>query len=84
MRCLRRILKIKWDDVREERITNKSVRLKFFDIKNIEIQIAKRRLHFVRRIVRMSDDKVPARLISVWIKQTRPIGRPNLSINHSF
>ena len=38
-----------------------------FDIKNIERQIAKRRLHFVWRIVRMNDDKVPARLISAWI-----------------
>ena len=57
-------MKIRWDDVREERITNKSVRLNFFDVKNIKIRIAKRRLHFVGRILRMSDDKVPARLIS--------------------
>ena len=72
MRCLRRILKIRWDDVREEKITNKSVWQKFFDIKKIEIQIAKRRLHFVGRIVRMSDDKVPTTLISVWIKKQGP------------
>ena len=58
MRYLRRISKIRWVDVREERITNKSVRLNCFDVKNIEIQIAKRRLHFVGRIVRMSDEKV--------------------------
>ena len=77
-------MKIRLDDVREERITNKSVRLKSFDITNIEIQIAKRRLHFVGRIVRVSDDKVPVRLISAWIKKTRPICRPNLSIDHSI
>ena len=51
---------------------------------NIEIQIAKRRLHFVGRIVRRSHNKVPARLISAWIKKTRPIGRPNISIDHSI
>ena len=37
----------------------------FFDIKNIGKEIVKRRLNFVGKIVRMSDDKVPARLISV-------------------
>ena len=35
MRFLRIILKVRWDDVCEERIMNNSVRLKFFDIKNI-------------------------------------------------
>ena len=47
----------------DEKITNKSVRLKFFNIKYIDIQIAKRRLHIVGMIVTMGDDKLPTRSI---------------------
>ena len=63
--------KNKRDKGRDEKITNKSVHLKFSDIKNIDIQIAKRRLYFVERIIRMSNDKVMTRLISAWKRARR-------------
>ena len=36
MRCLRRTLKIRWDDVREQIIRNSHVRKKFLNIETIK------------------------------------------------
>ena len=66
MRCLRWILKIRWDDVSEQRIRNLYVRKKFLNIKTIEIIISKRRLIFIGKIIRMPCKCVPARLISTF------------------
>ena len=52
-RCLRRILKIKWDDVRELKIKNVQVREKFKNIDMIENIISKRRLIFLGKIIRI-------------------------------
>ena len=48
MRSLRRILKIKWSDVMEEKITSVSVRENCNNIRNIDSLITKRRLPFLR------------------------------------
>ena len=63
IRCLRRILKIKWDDG------------------NI---ISKRRLIFIGMIIRMLCKCVPARLISAFQTNQRPLGRPNITVKYSF
>ena len=47
MRCLRRILNIKWDEFREDIIINFNVRFKFNNIGSIETIIAIRRLLFL-------------------------------------
>ena len=44
VRCLTRILKIRWDDVREQRIRNSHVRKKCLNIETVENIISKRRL----------------------------------------
>ena len=67
MRSIRRILRIKWSDVMEDRIRNSKVRRMFYNINTVEIQMAKRRLTFIGRVVRMDKNKVPGRLISAWI-----------------
>ena len=65
-RCLRRILTIRWDDVREQRIRNSHVRKKFLNIETIENIIYKRRLIFIGKIIRMKCKCVSARLISAF------------------
>ena len=40
-------------------------------------------LNFVGRIIRMSEDKVPARLISAWCKKKRSLSRPITTLKHS-
>ena len=61
LRCIRRILGISWDNMRDEKISKLQVRKIFNNIKNVEIQIAKRRLNFLGKIIRMNNDKIPAR-----------------------
>ena len=84
MRSLRRILKIKWSDVMEEKITNVSVRKNFNNIRNIDSLIAKRRFLFLGKIMRLPTTKIPSRLISTFFPNKRPLGRPNYTIRHSM
>ena len=68
MRCLRRILDIRWNDVVDNnKISNKKVRTFFNNIRKVESLIAKRLLLFVGKIIRMHCKKIPARLISAFI-----------------
>ena len=66
MRSLRRILKITWSDVMEEKIINISVRKNFNNIRNVDSLIAKRRLLFLGKIIRLPSTKIPSRLISAF------------------
>ena len=52
IRCLRRILGIKWSDVVDNKISNKKVRTSFNNIRKVKSLIAKRRLLFVGKIIR--------------------------------
>ena len=84
IRCLRRILKIRWDNVRELKIRNSRVRKNFNNIGTIENIISKRRLIFIGEIIRMKGNCVPARLISTFQMEKRPLDRPNITVRHSF
>ena len=66
MRCLRRILDIMWSDVVDNKISNKNVRTSFNNIRKVESLIAKRRLLFVGKIIRMPCKKRHVRLISAF------------------
>ena len=46
--------------------------------------IAKRRLTFIGRVVRISEEKIPARVLSAWCNLKRPVGRPNISTRFSL
>ena len=84
LRCIRRILGISWDNMRDENISNQQVRKKFNNIKSVELQIAKRRLTFLGKIIRMTNDKIPARLLSAVCQGKRPLGRPNTTTRYSI
>ena len=64
MRSIRKKFRIKWPEVMEDRIRNYKVRRMFYNINTVEIQMAKRRLTFIDRVVRVEKSKVPSRLIS--------------------
>ena len=66
MRCLRRILGIKWSDVVDNKISNKNIRTFFSNVRKVESLIAKRRLLFVGKIIRMPCKKRHVRLISAF------------------
>ena len=63
LRYIRRILGINWDSMREDKISNIQVKKRFNNIKNDELQIARRKLTFLGKIIRISRDKIPARLL---------------------
>ena len=78
------IIGISWDNVKEENIFNVQVRKRFNSIKNVELQIAKRRLTFLGKIIRMPNNKTPARLLSSVCQGKRPLGIPSTTTRHSM
>ena len=84
MRCLGRILDIKWSDVVDNKISNKKVRTPFNNITKVESLIVKRRSLFVGKIIRMPCKKIHVRLISAFIYKKRTRGRPNTTVRHSI
>ena len=84
MRCLRRILKIKWDDVRELMIKNIQVGEKFKNIDTIKNISSIIRLIFIGKIIRLPCECVLSRLIYVFQTNKRFLGKPNVTVIHSF
>ena len=82
MQYLRRILHIKWDEVGEDKIANISVRAKFNDIGSIETISTKRRFLFLGKIIRMPFKCIPARLITTFLENKRPIGKPKVTSHY--
>jgi len=63
----RRILNIKFDQVREERIRNKQVRFKFCNIPNIKAFIICRTARYVGKITRSCEDNFRKRFLGAWM-----------------
>lgn len=80
----RRILNIKFDQVREERIRNKQVRFKFCNIPNIKAFIICRTARYVGKITRSSEDNFPKRFLGAWIKKSKKTGGVQHSCNNNF
>ena len=68
------ILVITSTQVVDERITNESVRTRFFDISTIRNQIAQRQLTFIGKVVRNKDDQIPTELLTAWCNNKRRRG----------
>ena len=49
-------------------MTNVQIRKKFYNIDSIENEVSKRRLYFLGKFIRMPCKKIPARLISAFMK----------------
>ena len=58
-------------EVKYQYITNETVRKKFFNIPNIEIQIATRHLTFIEKVANNSDDHLPTKLLTTWCNHKR-------------
>ena len=65
------MLDISRSEVKDQHITNEAVRSKFFDIPNIEKQIATQQLNFIGKVARNSDDHLPTKLITAWCNHKR-------------
>ena len=71
---IRKILGITITQVIDERITNESVRTRFFNIPTIRNQIAQQKLTFIGKVVRNKDDQIPTQLLTAWCDNKRQRG----------
>ena len=58
------------------KITNQSVRKRFFNIPTIWYQLAKRQLTFVGKVVSNSEYQIPTKLLTVWCNNKLKLGAP--------
>ena len=65
-RCIRHILSIDIDEIKDQRITNETVRITFIDIPSIKRQIATQHLTFIIKVARNSDDYLPTKFLTAW------------------
>ena len=65
-RNIRKILGITITQVIDKRITNGSVRTRFFNIPTIRNKIAQRQLTFIGKVVRNKDDQIPTQVLTAW------------------
>ena len=64
---IRWILGIRWEKMKEERITNEEVRERFNNIPPAKDFIGKRILIFLRKTIRTSDNKIQKKMLNAWI-----------------
>ena len=60
----------------DEKITNQSVRKRFFDIPTIRYELAKRQLSFIGKVVKKSEDQIPTKILTAWYDNKRKPGAP--------
>ena len=75
-RSTRKILRIDITQVIDERITNGSIRTRFFSIPTIRDQIAQRQLTFIGKVVQNKDNQLPTQLLTAWCNNKRKRGDP--------
>ena len=73
--AIRRILYIRISQVQEERITNKTIREKFYNIQPIRSIVAARQLLFIGKVARTDSTCIPKQLLAAWVNNPRPRGR---------
>lgn len=78
------LLKIKWDQVREQQRKNSWVRRLFCNIPNIEAFIERRMVCYIGNIVALPDNALPKQFFGTWINQPRKIGHLQMSCNNNF
>jgi hypothetical protein len=74
-RSVRRILGIRMQQVKDERITNKKVREMFFNLPSAQEMVAARQLSYLGKMVRNHDEEhLPLKLLTAWVNNKRPTG----------
>ena len=66
---IRCIMRIKWEQVKEERISNKIIRKWFYNIKDVQSLIATRPLQFIEKIVRGDKSLMTIQLLTAWVNK---------------
>ena len=84
-RAIRRILGIKWSQVREQNIKNKEVRGLLWKIPNIYAFIYQRTATYIGKIIRESTStSYPKMFLAAWINNHKKPGATQLTCNNNF
>ena len=68
---IRRIIGISMAEVKENRISNKKLQEKFYNIQSGRNMIAARQLQFLGKLVRSEDSSIPKQLLTAWVNHKR-------------
>jgi hypothetical protein len=79
---IRRILNIRWEQVRNARIRNKQVRFRFFNIPKLESFITKRTATYIGKVTR--SEELPKKILGAWMHQPRNSSRQQLLCSNNF
>ncbi len=82
-RCIRFMCGVTLDLMRSKNIhhTDLEKRLRISDVLSI---LESRRLQWLGHVYRMPADRLPRRLLSLWVTNLRPKGRPHLTYGHGL
>jgi len=82
--AIRRILGIKWEQVRQKHIKNKEVRGMLCNIPNVDAYITRRTATYIGKIARLDNDAYQKKFLAAWINTKRKTGAPQLTCNNNF
>jgi len=82
--AIRRILNIRWDQVREKHIKNHEVRGLLSNIPNIDAFIDKRTANYIGKISRSNPSTYPRKFLIAWIHGKKKNGHPQLTCNNNY
>ena len=82
-KAIRRILNISMTEVQAQHISNSEV-YKEFVIDPVEDIIVSRQARWIGKIAEMEESRMPRKMISAWVSNPRPVGRPLTTIRHTY
>jgi hypothetical protein len=82
--AIRRILNIRWDQVREKHIKNHEVRGLLCGMPNIDAYINKRTATYIGKISRSNSTSYPKKFLTAWIHGKKKNGHPQLTCNNNY
>ena len=75
---------IKMEQVKEESLSNETLRKRFYNIQDTRSLIATRQLQFIGKVVRGDNSLLPMQLLTAWVNKKWPRGRPITTTKTSF
>ena len=78
-KAIKRMLGLRWECVKEERIMHEEVRNHFNNIPNIKTLIVRRTNRYIGKIMRLEKNNILRKLLGAWIHCPRKTGRPQNS-----
>jgi hypothetical protein len=82
-RCVRAMCRVTMRSTKKHRITTESL-LERLGIRTMEYYLTARTLRWAGHVARMDMDRLPRKLLTGWVDNKRPVGRPKLTYGHSL